>query len=42
MNAAAGDNRKTIAADTSDSVPSRPSGTFRGNDLNRSRISVGY
>ena len=42
MKAAAGDSRKMIAAETSDSVPIRPSGTFRGKVLKRSRSSGGY
>ena len=37
MNAAAGDSRNTIAAEISDSVPSRPSGTLSGSERMCSR-----
>ena len=42
MNAAAGESRNTIAAEISDSVPSRPSGTFCGSARMCSRRSGGY
>jgi len=42
MNAAAGESRKQIAADTSDSVPTRCRGTCPGSERMRSCISGGY
>src|SRR5438045_8867834 len=42
MNAAAGESRNTIAAEISDSVPRRPSGTLFGSDRMCSRICGGY